>query len=477
MGRYFKSYSFIFFLIQFISIDLFSFDSGVGNTSSQSTPKVEDEVTVCTTTRGAKWNIDGYCECPEGFLQINNGKQCISAEIENFPKARFDDLKRSCHENKEFAEDKCNYLKNSKMTETMSVANMLGIGLGMQSSTNNAMACTKFAELAVLANAALAGFNTTCKYYKSSCEESCGELKDFIEHSCNSPACKAAYGIGDTELAMVKDAQKLCKSKDRILEAAMANIGVIMATAQNAKDCKKDSSSNVGLDAPVNCADPAQAAKSAICLCQKNPRDPACLAAMKAGGGSLDPYAGLNGGMGGAGSNGGFGNSNTQRDFTGTDQNKLGGDFSMFDGGPGDYPVDPSQMGQNSAAGVNAAGGTGGRGIPGSGNPSQGGPGGGGAGDGSKYNSDIMSTARGGRGGGAGSGSSGGSGDDRGRAYGGLPGQPNAVNLKAFLPGNKYDPRRQVANSGGPDGITGPHTNIWTKINNRYNAQRMSLMP
>ena len=436
---------------------------------------------ACVGSGGRPVNND--CDCftesnkQSGHTLLLNG-QCVSAEIQSFPKARFDDLKRSCNENKEYAEDKCNYLKNSKMTETMSVANMLGIGLGTQTSTNNAMACTKFAELAVLANAALAGFNTTCKYYKNSCEESCGELKDFIEHSCNSPACKAAYGIGDTELAMVKDAQKLCKSKDRILEAAMANIGVIMATAQNAKDCKKDSSSTTGVDAPVNCSDPAQAAKSAICLCQKNPRDPACLAAMKAGGG-YDPYAGLNGGMGGAGSNGGFGNSNTQRDFTGTDQNKLGGGFGdMFSGGPGDYPVDPSQMGQNSAAGVNAAGGTGGRGIPGSGNPGQGGPGDEGPGNGSKYNSDIMSTARGGRGGAPGSGSSGSSsGDDRGRAYGALPGQPNAVNLKAFLPGNKYDPRRQIANSGGPDGITGPHTNIWTKINNRYNAQRMSLMP
>jgi hypothetical protein len=34
-----------------------------------------------------------------------------------------------------------------------------------------------------------------------------------------------------------------------------------------------------------------------------------------------------------------------------------------------------------------------------------------------------------------------------------------------------------VAGSSGPDGITGPHSNIWQKVNNRYRTVVPTLLP
>jgi hypothetical protein len=46
------------------------------------------------------------------------------------------------------------------------------------------------------------------------------------------------------------------------------------------------------------------------------------------------------------------------------------------------------------------------------------------------------------------------------------------------LPGGKFDPRaRGIAGISGPDGITGPHSNIWQKIQNRYQAEKPKLIP
>lgn len=45
---------------------------------------------------------------------------------------------------------------------------------------------------------------------------------------------------------------------------------------------------------------------------------------------------------------------------------------------------------------------------------------------------------------------------------------PNTVSLQKFLPG-RIQVRRDVANTVGPDGITGPHTDLFKKVRVRYN--------
>ncbi|GIL16685.1 MAG: hypothetical protein BroJett040_04360 [Oligoflexia bacterium] len=48
---------------------------------------------------------------------------------------------------------------------------------------------------------------------------------------------------------------------------------------------------------------------------------------------------------------------------------------------------------------------------------------------------------------------------------------------RKFLPGGQYDPRRGIAGVTGPDGITGPATNLFDKVHNRYGAVGHTLKP
>jgi hypothetical protein len=51
------------------------------------------------------------------------------------------------------------------------------------------------------------------------------------------------------------------------------------------------------------------------------------------------------------------------------------------------------------------------------------------------------------------------------------------VDLKQFLPGGQMDPSRGLAGAAGPDGITGPNSDIWKKIKMRYYSVTPSLLP
>jgi hypothetical protein len=74
---------------------------------------------------------------------------------------------------------------------------------------------------------------------------------------------------------------------------------------------------------------------------------------------------------------------------------------------------------------------------------------------------------------GTGSGS-GNSGNGAGRAGAGGVAK---IDLKQFLPGGKFDPKRGLAGISGPDGITGPSSDIFAKVNIRYRAVTTSLRP
>lgn len=146
---------------------------------------------------------------------------------------------------------------------------------------------------------------------------------------------------------------------------------------------------------------------------------------------------------------------------------------------PGLDQISPGSKSPSSARGLDGKVG-GGAGIGGG---DSGSPGGGSGGGGGYGEEDPLRVTAGfyGAGGGAGGslggrGGSGGAGGYGGqRAANGAAGGPD---LRAFLPGGKYDPRqRGIAGATGVDGITGPHTNIWHKIQNRYQATSPTLLP
>ncbi|UOF01403.1 hypothetical protein [Bdellovibrio reynosensis] len=55
-----------------------------------------------------------------------------------------------------------------------------------------------------------------------------------------------------------------------------------------------------------------------------------------------------------------------------------------------------------------------------------------------------------------------------------------ASDLEKFLPGNAMAPARGIAGTServGTDGVTGPHSDIWGKVKNRYEAVKATLLP
>ncbi|MBV2168846.1 MAG: hypothetical protein KUL82_09075, partial [Bdellovibrio sp.] len=113
----------------------------------------------------------------------------------------------------------------------------------------------------------------------------------------------------------------------------------------------------------------------------------------------------------------------------------------------------------------------------GSGSPSRGAAGAVGAGESSPGVNGGFYGGGSGRLFGGGSGSGGGAvgGGYGGRAVTGVA--PTNPDLKKFLPGGQFDPKRGVSGLAGPDGITGPHSNIWQKIQNRYQVMMPTLLP
>lgn len=145
----------------------------------------------------------------------------------------------------------------------------------------------------------------------------------------------------------------------------------------------------------------------------------------------------------------------------------------------GDTPADMSnyqrsklgRMAQQAGGGGAGLGGGGGGGGAGKQNARRGG-------GRSRFDPDVLKGAQGGNGSAGTRGGNGypdemngGTGAGRGRGGpGGLAAgaNPNMVSLQKFLPG-RMQIRRDVANTVGPDGITGPHTDLFKKVRTRYN--------
>jgi hypothetical protein len=192
-----------------------------------------------------------------------------------------------------------------------------------------------------------------------------------------------------------------------------------------------------------------------VCICQINPSAPQC----------ASDTSGFNAGIG-SGSGG--------ADAGNLDLSKFGGPGGFGDGGTGIFPAGAGP-GEGGLGGSLQKGGSGrgnaqesGGGSNGRGGAAAGGPGG------SGINTKIIGGY--GVGGSGGGGSGGGSGYSRGNTggYGAGAGNPN---LKQYLPGGKMDPSRSIAGETGPDGITGPNTDIWKKVKTRYFAKKPSLLP
>lgn len=274
----------------------------------------------------------------------------------------------------------------------------------------------------------------------------------------------------------LKELQKVnrsCQANAENLGSAMINIVGIVKTMMVAKQCEQMALNSTEAlckkyphaaictgNKPVDCADPQMRMSNVVCICMTNPSDSRCAgggidivgSAGRGGGGRAG--SGAADGVGGAGLGGGAMPLDLASESNG-----------MGNVAPG-RAADPKGGTLGGGSGGNKSGLSGDTGSP-KGNPGVAGR--------EPPNKNINS---GYYGGGSGGGNYSGGRYGGGGSYGSTSGAANAnFDLKPYLPNGKLDATRGLANSAGPDGITGPNSNIWQKVKVRYYTVSPSLLP
>ncbi|MFP5520157.1 MAG: hypothetical protein ACLGGX_09655 [Bdellovibrionia bacterium] len=374
----------------------------------------------------------------------------------------------------------CDADKNSDMGQVMDSAAELTLALGAQTGGSVAAACSKAAKLSQVANGALAAYRFACKSDRDACVNSCqGGMAKFsqcVQQQRSQYPILANYDFSerinsDNTYKELSSSRTECNALQSKIQQAEAAAGNIYATYLNAKQCKNLTTSpgepDPTVEAPptfcaanpsspmcagqanLNCSSPENA-NNLACICMANKNDPRC--------------GGLNAKAQGDLNVGGY------RDPASKGRNeKL--DFGSSNGGlqlPG-KTGDNANVGQDNKPGgspnLGGGGGSGGFGDEG------------GSGDGASEGVDVNAGffGAGGSGGGFGEGGFGGGGGDNPDMYNGLTAGEPAPDLKDFLPGGMNDPSAMTG-EGLPEGINGPNTNIWHKINYRYQVVEPSLL-
>lgn len=346
---------------------------------------------------------------------------------------------KQCRKDLETAQYACNPERDGNMISAANTATQTAQAIAGMSGA--AGACSSLGQAIVAAQGALGGFQANCGLKQSRCASTCSQFSQAARECVFYKNVQAQAVTNILGAAQMLQSVKSCSGKLGSSLAQMCAQNPALAVCAS-------------LQGPISCNDPAVAATNTTCICQNNPADPRC--------GSID--------------NSSQWVSNTG---SGADSSTLS-DASAFGDGLGDLMGGdelamgtPSEAGDNQLAKGNLGGGGGGLGGGGTGG---GGASGGTGRGGSGANADILKGSYGGRGGGSG-GSYGYGSRDPGAGYGtGATANPN-VDLNKFLPGGKMDPSRGLAGVSGPDGITGPNSDIWKKIRTRYFAVSPQMRP
>ncbi|MEK2644165.1 hypothetical protein [Bdellovibrio sp. BCCA] len=446
---------------------------------------------------GSQVLVNGKCECPgdnnnrcPGGCQsgwecaaddnTQSGYACRPSQSQNSASCvqQYQQLKQKCDSEYSDASYTCDEKNDSGMADVTNTGAQLALMMGQQTSASIQAACSRMADFTQAANGALAAYRMTCNVSINSCKSACSDAKSYLTQNlqCVSENNQAT---ASNLLSAADDSVKKCGNFDSKMNQAQQAIQNYGATSANASQCASLTSGTSGqvtefckanpthvsckTAGPVDCSNPTEATTNKVCVCIKNPNDPMCGVAQKAGGdavgtpGTIDSSSRLASG------------NNSAPDFGGD----IPGLPSITPGKPSsgsDHGVDGSQGG-----GTLSGGGSGGS----AGGPSSGGGGGAAASEDKSVLGGFYGGGSGGRfGGGSYGGGSGG--DGRGVGVGGAngaAGTPGGPDLRKFLPGGQFDPKRGISGMGGPDGITGPHSNIWQKIQNRYQVMSPTLLP
>lgn len=390
-----------------------------------------------------------------------------------------------CKTFSEEAADACNEAKDSNFMNTMDKVDEFNKMLtmspaGAQMGVSVANICNSASNLLQVVNTSIAAFSLQCEMKRSSCQTSCVDALDAIRGMSDNDNGLVYTVLGTPTISQAKDFVNdkihLCKNKIKgKLESGISSMMIFAKLRENSAQCDKDRKDQKALQAqlcaanpaqckgPVNCAD-AAFANDPVCKCQANPADPAC--SMFAGAGVARPTMTATDNGRNLSTNGNNAATNADAALAAAGLTK-GGDI-----------MDPGLTGQGGPnSGVASPdGGGAGRGVGTANLPNGGGAAGKGGGGAAGFNTDILKNARGG------SGASmpvANTTDSNGNPISGSGNVgANSVDLTQFLPNGKLDPqRRGLAGVSGPDGITGPNTDIWQKVNIRYNAVRFNMLP
>ncbi len=327
-------------------------------------------------------------------------------------------------------------------------------------------ACTKLAPILAGANAATVYFNKNCGDTRSDCMKTCKASADNLRQMAG-PGIDSGYlaqqqGVVDGYYDECKKLDaKVAQSQQAIQGMVQAIPGVASCATGGNTDfssyCTANPTALGCATVATDCSNPQMAASNQICICKNNPNAAGCGPQVKVS--DMGPAGGAE--MSSLTGNGGPGSSISDSPFS-----TLGWDGNGMAPSSGKADEIGGKMGRGANLGDSGGG------APGGGD---------GRGGGASQAAQVNAGFRGG-GGGWGNGGNGGRGDGDGRPYD--PRNPQAAaggpDLKQFLPGGKLDPKlvnRGLAGITGPDGITGPHSDIWKKIQNRYWLKNSELMP
>lgn len=444
-----------------------------GQNQSQPNQPSQQQVTsseeiVCTgpcQNGGKPAKINGICECV-----VQNERPDMNRTIECT--TTYGHLVEACRAEITSTENTCDEKNNSQMNSITDQMSQMALAIGNQTSGSIQAACSNMATVSQAANAAVAGYRLNCESAIQGCNSKCGQLRSYLDQNwqciTNSSADFRSRLSSD-----VSDMTRTCQSfvaKTNEATKAMQNF---MATSANASKCSQ-LSDGTGGDMPsfcaanptsaaclaaVDCKNPVMAGNK-VCICAANPTAAECLT------GRSENASNFQGAISGGNQ---YDSSSRLGEYAADFSTDVPGVPSVALGERAGGDSSASLDGKQGGGGLGGGGGSSGGGAPGSGGEDGGGSG---------ISKDINAGFYGGGGGGfSGGGSYSGSRNTAGVAPGVSRAQDSkSPDLRKFLPSGQLDPRRG-AGMGGLDGITGPHTNIWQKIQNRYQVMKPSLLP
>jgi hypothetical protein len=420
---------------------------------------------------GRGWNpVECRCktQAEVGSAQNNNS----DSNSNNTSDSGLSNVVNSCKVARDAALDSCDQDQDTGMQGAQSALS----NFATQAGSMGLGACTKLAPVLAGANAATVYFNQNCSGKRTSCMQSCTQARSRAAEisGMNVTYLTQQQGLIDAYYDECKKLDsKLAQSQQAIQGMVSTIPGVANCAASTNTDLYSYCASNpsaLGCETvATDCSNPTVAASNQVCICKNNPNAAGCIGVQAkvsdmnaAGGGSAD-ISSLS-----AGNAGGSMGADNPFSTLGWDGNGMTPSSGATE-----------SVGGKKGAGANLGGDSGG-GVPGAGGGD--GKSGGAATQALQVNSGFRGGGGGGGGWGGGSGS-GGYGEDRpyNPKNSQAPGA-NGPNLRDFLPNGKMDPKmanRGLAGISGPDGITGPHSDIWKKIQNRYQIQveKSALMP